>query len=87
MKVRDVLKSELIGLIIEVTDATNQSLQGLKGKVVEETRNTLTIRDGDKEKKIVKEHVTITTTIDEKTIEIDGKLLVGRPEERLKKRR
>ena len=86
MRPSDVLKYELIGLHIEVADSQNRDLIGLHGKVVEETRNTLTIQANNKEKKLVKAQVTLATTIKGKKITINGALLVGKPEERLKKK-
>ena len=80
------MKSELIGLEIEIVNARNQSLIGLHGKIFEETRNTLTIMQENKEKKLIKDQITIVTSINNKKIMINGALLVGRPEERLKKK-
>ncbi len=86
MRPDDVLRYELIGLHIEVTGSSNRSLIGLHGKVVEETRNTITIEENNKEKKLVKGQITLATTINGKKITINGELLIGRPEERLKKK-
>lgn len=83
---RKIVGCELIGLILEVIDAKNKSLIGLKGKVVDETKNTITIEINNKEKKILKNQVTLKIPIDDQMYEVDGKLLVGRPENRLKKR-
>jgi len=86
MQPRDVIRCELIGLVVEVTAARNPALIGLRGVVVDETRNTLIIESVKGEKKLVKDQVTLTTNIHGKTIHVDGALLVGRPEERLKKK-
>jgi ribonuclease P protein subunit POP4 len=54
--------------------------------VIDETRNTFTILQGNERKKIVKEVSTFQFKFPDGTIvEIDGVLLVGRPEDRLKK--
>ena len=45
-----------IGKQIEITDSTNKSLIGCKGKVVDETKNLIILNDG---KKILKGVVTI----------------------------
>ena len=86
MNARDVIKSEFIGLVIEVTDSKNPSLKGLKGKVIDETKYTFKISDGKKTKTLLKEQITIKTKIKNKDVTIDGKVLVARPEERIKKR-
>jgi len=41
---------------------------------------------GNKTKKIIKSQVKLKMIINKRKLIIDGKLLVGRPEERLKKR-
>lgn len=86
MNPRDFVKQELIGLNITIIEAKNQDLIGLKGKIIDETKNTITIEEQDKTKKIVKDQIIFNTEFNNKKIQIDGKLLVGRPEERLKRR-
>lgn len=86
MQPQDVLKYELIGLEIEVIDARNAHLKGLRGKIIDETRNTLTIECNSATKRLIKDQVTFTTTINNRKVMIDGALLVGRAEERLKKK-
>lgn len=38
-------KHELIGLQVEVTESTDESLEGLKGEVMDETKSMLRIND------------------------------------------
>lgn len=76
-----MMRSEFIGSEIEVIDSKNKSLIGLKGKVINETKNTLTIKTKDSRKKIIKEQITIK--INEKVI--NGEKISIRPEERIKK--
>jgi ribonuclease P protein subunit POP4 len=78
---RGILKKELIGLTIKITGSKNRSLIGIRGKVIDETRNTLLVEENQKIKKIPKNQVTIKVG----KIEIDGKMFIGRPEERLKR--
>ena len=82
MKLKEVLKGELIGKTIEIVEATNKNLVGLKGKIVDETKNMLELEDG---KKLVKKQITINMTIGNEIITLEGKHLMGRPEDRLKK--
>ena len=81
----NILKHELIGLEIEVVEANNESMLGLKGKVVDETRNTLVIETKDGEKKILKKNLKIKIEVSGEKIIITGTKLVGRPEDRIKK--
>ncbi len=76
----NLIRKELIGLTIKITDSKNKANIGLQGKVIDETKNLLVIKSKDKMKKIIKKNVTIEVN----GIEICGSKLVGRPEERLK---
>jgi len=82
---KDILKYEFIGLKAEVVDSRNKANIGIKGKIVDETRNTLVIETSRGRKKLMKENITVMVMFDNKKIKIRGKLLVGRPEERIKR--
>jgi len=77
---KDALRHELIGETIKVVSSTNKGLVGIEGKVVDETRNMLIIKS-KKMQKIPKNQVKIEI----RNVEIDGKSLIGKPEDRLKK--
>ena len=77
---KSFLKGEFIGKKIEITKSRNPSLIGLKGKVIDETKNMLTIKTGNRQIKIIKNEVVIKL---DKT-EIQGKNIQKRPEERIK---
>jgi len=84
-KNRTIATRELIGLEITVEKSTDPSLKGKKGTVVDETLNTLTIKTPSGEKKLAKKSVTLKIDFPDESIVIDGKELLQRPEERLKK--
>mgnify|MGYP001571746500 CR=1 FL=1 len=86
MNLSDVLRYELIGLDVEIVESKNKILEGLKGKIIDESKNMLVLEVGNKTKKIIKSQVKLKMIINKRKFIIDGKLLVGRPEERLKKR-
>ena len=44
----NILRHELIGLKIRITKSENNTLIGLEGKIVNETKNTLTLGIGEK---------------------------------------
>lgn len=69
-------KHELIGSEAEIIGSKNSTLIGIKGKIIDETKNTITIQN----KKILKSHITLKI----KNQVIQGKDLVGKPEDRLK---
>ncbi|MDP4012766.1 MAG: ribonuclease P protein subunit [Candidatus Nanoarchaeia archaeon] len=85
MGLKEYRKYGLIGRNIEIVEAKNKSLVGLKGKVVDETKNTLIIETKDREKSVLKEQVKLLINFKKEKIKADGKIFVGRPEERIKK--
>ncbi len=83
----NILRHELIGLEVRITNSSNNRIVGLKGKVIDETRNTLIIND-EKSKRIIPKNVSVFQfkLPDGTDVKIDGVKLVGRPENRLKNR-
>jgi len=86
MKAKDVPKSEFIGLIVEIVESKNPSLTGIKGKIVNETKNTFDIETKNTTKRVIKDQITFTTKIKGKKVKIKGEILKARPEDRIKKR-
>jgi ribonuclease P protein subunit POP4 len=72
-------KGGLIGSCIEVVESKNKDLVGLKGNVIDETKNMIVIENG-MTRKIIKSQVIIK--IDGKII--DGKSMVGHLKDRIK---
>ena len=82
-----ILQYEFIGLNAKVVKSSHPNYVGIEGRVINETRNTIVITNGDKNKTIVKNTVVFHFTMSNGTIvEIDGKAIVGRPEDRIKKK-
>ena len=75
------MKTELIGKKIEIIQSNNKSLIGIQGKIVDETKNMLSIETDGKTRNIVKDQCVFE--IEGKTVE--GKEITKRPEERIKK--
>lgn len=84
MNPMELERHELIGLMCQVTDAKNKDLIGLKGKIIDETKNTLKIRYKNKTKILLKNQITLAIKIKNKIIQIKGEKLNKRPEERIK---
>lgn len=85
MRQREIPRQELIGLEAEVVNATNKQLKGIKGVIVDETKNTIVLEQGGKTKVVLKEQIVLTIKSDGRLVRIDGKMLLGRPEDRIKK--
>lgn len=82
----DILRHEFIGANALVAASPNMNLMGISGLVVGETRNTFALRNMGITRSVIKEAATFDFTFNDGTVvEIDGKLLVGRSEDRLKK--
>jgi len=82
-----ILQHELIGLNARVVKSSHPNYVGIAGRVIDETRNTLVIRHENKRKIVTKRVAVFHFTMPDGTvIEIDGKAIVGRPENRIKKR-
>ena len=95
----NIVRHELIGLRVKIEKSTDKSLEKLRGKVIDESYNILKIegrtrrrgkKRGEKkpkEKSIPKRNsIFIFTLPNGVKVEVDGRLLVGRPEDRIKKK-
>lgn len=82
----DVIREEFIGTTAHVASSPHTGYIGVNGEVIGETRNTFTLNQAGETKRIVKDQAVFQFQFSDGTIvEIDGKLLVGKPEDRLKK--
>jgi len=82
-----VVRGEFIGLNAKVVKSSNPSYVCISGRVTDETRNTLVIRHRNEDKVIVKETAVFQFTLPNGTVvEIEGNIILGRPEDRVKKR-
>ena len=83
----DIIREEFIGLEAEVVASRHPGYVGIRGRVIDETRNMFIIEHGGRRKMVPKAVCTFHFTFPDGTVvEIEGHLLVGRPEDRLKKR-
>lgn len=81
----EIVMGELIGRKTEVSESRDPRKKGLKGKIVNETLNTIQIDTEDGEKKIPKKTSKFKFTIKDQEIEINGEEIKYRPEDRIKK--
>jgi ribonuclease P protein subunit POP4 len=82
----DVVRCEFIGTQAKVHRSSYLENVGISGRVVDETRNTFSILQKTKCKIVAKQSSVFRFRfLDDTVVEIDGKILVGRPEDRLKK--
>jgi len=82
----EIVQHEFIGLEVKIARSTNPCYVGIRGRIIDETRNTFVLIQNGKEKSVIKETSVFYFTYPDGTIvEIDGRILVGRPEDRIKK--
>ena len=82
-----IVQHEFIGLETKVIKSSNPHVVGITGRVVDETRNTLTILHNGEKKVVIKDTAVFDFVMSDGTVvEIDGNVIMGRPEDRLKKR-
>ena len=77
---KHVIRKSLIGQAIEVVEASNTALLGLKGTVVDESKYMFTIDTGKGRKQVIKEQVTLCVL----GKKIPGTAFTKRIEERIK---
>lgn len=83
----NLVRHELIGLEVKVVKSTDPTQRNLSGAVVDETYNTLTVESNGKEKRVVKSNCVFVFTLPSGTkVEVDGNVIVSRPEDRIKKK-
>ena len=81
LNVKDIAKREIIGLETEIIDSKNKSNIGIKGKIIDETKSTIIIKDKKAKKRLLKNNIILKIN----NITIKGKILQGKPKERIKK--
>jgi ribonuclease P protein subunit POP4 len=69
----------------EVLNDSNPANNHIKGKVIDETMNTLVIR-GTGTHRIAKKDAVLKFLLDGITVKVEGKYLIGRPEDRVKRK-
>ena len=79
----NILSHEIIGLESEIIESSNQQVIGLNGTVVDETKSMFTLDTNKGFKKIPKNQNKWRFSISKTTVDIDGNLLVKRPQDRL----
>lgn len=87
MDIKDFPHSEIIGLEAKIVRSSNKDIININGKIIDETRKTVTLKTETQNVIAIKTGCTFEIkTKDRKIIEINGKLLYGRPEERIRKK-
>lgn len=89
---KNIFYHELIGLEIKIVKSSNPYILGITGVIVDETKKTFLIQtnshNGESVEKLIQKDVSVFQfkVPDGTIVEIDGKVLLNRPEDRIKKR-
>jgi ribonuclease P protein subunit POP4 len=82
----NITRHELIGLDARISGGSNRCQKRINGMIVDETRNTLTISHHGVDKTIAKGEISFIFNLGGTLVEVEGKTLIGRPEDRVKKK-
>ena len=81
----NLIRHELIGLDVVVSESLNPLSIGIQGKVIDETQQTLTIQTKMGNKKILKRLSTFVFNVKDEKVEVKGSVIAKRPWERISK--
>ena len=87
MNERELIKDEFIGLQVKIIKCTDPKWIGKSSLIIDETKNTFTIKVDNQQKLIAKKIATFEFDVEGKRIEIEGSKIAYRPEDRIKKAR
>jgi ribonuclease P protein subunit POP4 len=82
-----IVKDELIGRYVTIKECTDPTWINMSGRIIDETRNTFLIKIGNENKRIAKNIAKFEFEYKRKKTTVDGKRLLFRPEDRVKKAR
>ncbi|RLJ00208.1 MAG: ribonuclease P protein subunit [Candidatus Aenigmatarchaeota archaeon] len=80
----DFLRGEFIGKNVEIIDSSNKDLIGIKGKIVDETKNMIEVENSLGAKKVQKK-ICKFKFLPEKLV-VEGKIIDCRPEDRISRK-
>ncbi len=80
---RKIVEQEIIGKHVEVIHASCREYVGIKGRLIDETKNMFFIED--EKTRMVPKNVKFRIKTSNGNMEVDGSMLMHRPEDRIKK--
>ncbi len=86
MDAKTLVRHELIGLECEVIESKARTQVGIRGRIVDETRNTLVVETRSGRKRLIKDQVVLVIYAGGKRFRVPGTAIIGRPEDRIKKK-
>ena len=83
----DVIKGEYIGRIVKVSYNNISNDKQIEGLIIDETKNTFKLLTKKGTKTFLKKNIIFKDKYYDESYQVEGKLLIGKPEERLKKKK
>ncbi|MFP4633679.1 MAG: ribonuclease P protein component 1 [Candidatus Aenigmatarchaeota archaeon] len=84
---KNLPRHELIGLEVRVMESENEVEEGIQGKVIDEGKSVLKVEHEDDEKTLAKKGRVFNFKLpSNEEVKVEGDVLEGRPEERIKKK-
>jgi RNase P/RNase MRP subunit p29 len=81
------IASNLLGLEVEIKEGSSKNLEGIRGEIIEETTNLLRIKTKKESLWIQKKNQIFEIKLENNTkVLVEGKLLLGDPGTRIKKK-
>jgi|SRR3989344_3236802 len=80
----NILVHELIGLPASVLKSTDRAREGVSGRVIDETRNTIIVETRAGEKIVPKNEAVFAFALGNEKVEVDGSGIIYSPAQRIK---
>ena len=82
---KNIVLNELIGLKVSVLSCLDKNQRGLRGTVIDETKNTIKISTGNGVKSLIKKTSKFRFYYGKLHFDVDGKEINFRPDDRIEK--
>ncbi len=83
---KNLVCHELIGLNVKIKESKDKKLKGLEGRIADETMKMFILESGGKEVEVPKDRCVWEFALpDGARVEVEGSVLVHKPEDRTKK--
>jgi ribonuclease P protein subunit POP4 len=83
---RNLVRHELVGMSVHVVSSSDPGLVSRRGTVVDESKETIRLDTGTQEITLPKRVCVLSMTLPSgEAVNVDGRVLRGRPEERVKR--
>ena len=82
---KNIILNELIGLRVKISSSFDRKERGISGKVIDETKNTLSIDTKEGRKSIIKSRAVFIFYSGKKSFKVNGEEINFRPYERIEK--